>query len=100
TMGSSTFKEAIAYASDNMIFSENKFGIRHFGTMLFEPLSQREQEKIDLKNEGVLEQASRFFPESDSSSVGGQLSASGFGFDALSGLIGVRAGAAQIMAQL
>lgn len=42
SMGSSTFKEMISYASRGVIFSENKYGIRHFGSILYEPMTQRE----------------------------------------------------------
>lgn len=48
SMGSSTFREAIANATQGMIFSENKFGIRHFGQILYEPLNNAEE---DLHNQ-------------------------------------------------
>lgn len=48
SMGSSTFREAVANATQGMIFSENKFGIRHFGQILYEPLNNEEE---DLHNQ-------------------------------------------------
>lgn len=45
SMGSSSFKESIAAATNGLIFSENKFGIRHFGTILYEPLNDVEKIK-------------------------------------------------------
>ena len=45
SMGSSTFKEAAAFATQGMIFSENRFGIRHFGTILYPPLTDEEDQK-------------------------------------------------------
>lgn len=43
TQGSSVVREVIANATQGKIFSENRFGIRHFGTMLYEPLDSREE---------------------------------------------------------
>jgi len=45
SMGTSRFREAIGHATRGTVFSENKFGIRHFGTILYEPLSDLELEK-------------------------------------------------------
>jgi hypothetical protein len=45
SMGSSRFREAIAYANRGIVFSENKFGIRHFGSMVYQPLSVEEEKK-------------------------------------------------------
>lgn len=42
SMGTSRFREGFAYASRGIIFSENKFGIRHFGSMLYEPMNTEE----------------------------------------------------------
>jgi len=42
SMGSSRFREGIANANRGLVFSENKFGIRHFGNMLYEPLTDAE----------------------------------------------------------
>ena len=45
SMGSSRFREGVAHANRGVVFSENKFGIRHFGNMLYEPLSVAEEKK-------------------------------------------------------
>jgi len=47
SMGASRTREAIAHATKGVIFSENKFGIRHFGNMLYEPLTDQEGAKHD-----------------------------------------------------
>lgn len=51
SMGTSRFREGIAYATDGLIFSENKFGIRHFGSILYETLNDaeaiRQQSRIE-----------------------------------------------------
>lgn len=43
SMGSSRFKEGIANANRGLVFSENKFGIRHFGSMIYQPMTPREE---------------------------------------------------------
>ena len=51
SMGASRVKEAIARATLGTVFSENRFGIRHFGTMLYEPLNEVEKARADgLRN--------------------------------------------------
>ena len=45
SMGSSRFREGVAHANRGVVFSENKFGIRHFGNILYEPLSVAEEKK-------------------------------------------------------
>jgi hypothetical protein len=45
SMGASRTREAISRATRGTVFSENRFGIRHFGSMLYEPLNKEEQEK-------------------------------------------------------
>ena len=57
TMGSSRTREAIAHATRGRIFSENKFGIRHFGQILYEPLNDLEA----AKNEAVVSQVKGVF---------------------------------------
>lgn len=57
TMGSSRTREAIAHATRGRIFSENKFGIRHFGQILYEPLNDLEA----AKNEAVVSQVKDAF---------------------------------------
>ena len=47
SMGSSRTREAIAHATRGRIFSENKFGIKHFGSILYQPLSDQEKAKND-----------------------------------------------------
>ena len=42
SMGTSRFREGIANASRGLVFSENKFGIRHFGAMIYKPMSEAE----------------------------------------------------------
>ncbi len=49
TQGSSTFKEFVALATRGAIFSENRYGIKHFGSMLFTPLTEEETDKALLK---------------------------------------------------
>ena len=43
SMGASRTREAAAHASRGTVFSENRFGIRHFGNILYEPLSRGEE---------------------------------------------------------
>jgi len=45
SMGASRFREGIAYANRGLVFSENKFGIRHFGSIVYEPLTVDEERK-------------------------------------------------------
>jgi len=47
SMGTSRFRESFAHATRGTIFSENKFGIRHFGNILYEPLNEVEKQKND-----------------------------------------------------
>jgi len=42
TMGSSKFKEWVSWGSKGVLFSDSRFGIRHFGSMLYEPMSSNE----------------------------------------------------------
>lgn len=49
TLGSSRTREAISRATRGTVFSENRFGIRHFGMILYEPLTESES----LKNEAI-----------------------------------------------
>jgi hypothetical protein len=64
TMGSSRTREAIAHATRGRIFSENKFGIRHFGQILYEPLNDLES----AKNEAVVSQVKDSFDSLGSAS--------------------------------
>lgn len=45
TMGASRFREGLSRAYRGMIFSENRFGIRHFGSIVYEPLNKSDAEK-------------------------------------------------------
>lgn len=45
SMGTSRFREAFAHAARGTVFSENKFGIKHFGHILYEPLNEIEFNK-------------------------------------------------------
>ena len=53
SMGSSRTREALAHATRGTIFSENKFGIRHFGSILYQPLNDLEQAKNDAVTAAV-----------------------------------------------
>ena len=51
SMGASRVREAIARSTLGTVFSENRFGIRHFGTILYEPLNEVEKQRADgLRN--------------------------------------------------
>jgi hypothetical protein len=54
SMGTSRTKEAFAHATKKTIFSDNKFGIKHFGSILYEPLNDMERNK----NAGIRNAAS------------------------------------------
>ena len=45
SMGAGRVRENIARATRGTVFSENRFGIRHFGSMLYEPLTRQERDK-------------------------------------------------------
>jgi len=53
SMGSSRFKEGFAHATRGQIFSESRFGIRHFGTILYEALTPNEKERHDKRYQAV-----------------------------------------------
>ena len=55
SMGTSRFREAVAYANRGLVFSENKFGIRHFGSMIYEPLSSEEEIKHFSRVDAIAE---------------------------------------------
>jgi endonuclease YncB( thermonuclease family) len=44
SMGSSNFKEWLSWGSRGVLFSESRFGIRHFGSLLYPPLTQSESD--------------------------------------------------------
>lgn len=92
SMGSSTFREAFAYATQGLIFSENKFGIRHFGQILYEPLSDGENQRHSKVNEAVSGSLSSAInlqtgdTSTSSQGLGDILTmVTGGGFDAISG---------------
>lgn len=47
TQGSSKVKEFVAHATQGEVFSENRFGIRHFGTMFYQVLDGREAARLE-----------------------------------------------------
>lgn len=53
SMGSSRFKEAFAHATRGQVFSESRFGIRHFGSILYEPLNELERQRHALRASAV-----------------------------------------------
>jgi len=53
SMGTSRTKEAFAHATRGTVFSENKFGIRHFGSILYEPLTAAEAAKSQAYKQSV-----------------------------------------------
>jgi hypothetical protein len=53
SMGSSRTREAFSHATRGAVFSENKFGIRHFGSILYAPLTEAEQLKSQMFRESV-----------------------------------------------
>jgi len=66
SMGSSRAREAIAMARGGTIFSENKFGIRHFGTTLYDPMTQQEQ----WMNQGKMDKMSNAFAAAGNGNYG------------------------------
>jgi hypothetical protein len=53
SMGASRFREGIAYANRGLVFSENKFGIRHFGSIVYEPLTVDEERKHQARIDAI-----------------------------------------------
>jgi len=53
SMGASRFREGIAYANRGLVFSENKFGIRHFGSIVYEPLTTDEERKHQARIDAI-----------------------------------------------
>jgi hypothetical protein len=71
SMGSSRFREGLAHASRGLVFSQNKFGIRHFGSMTYEPLNDIEKAKNEAVVSSVKEAHSSLGPGSGNSSGSG-----------------------------
>lgn len=58
SMGSSRFKEWISWGSKGVIFSESRFGIRHFGTMLYEEMTAEERVASYNMNAAIVQKMS------------------------------------------
>jgi len=54
SMGASRVREAFSHAMRGAVFSENKFGIRHFGQILYAPLTEEEATKSSLYKQSVI----------------------------------------------
>lgn len=54
SMGASRVREAFSHAMRGAVFSENKFGIRHFGQILYAPLTPEEETKSALYKQSVI----------------------------------------------
>jgi len=78
SMGASRFREGIAYANRGLVFSENKFGIRHFGSIVYEPLTVDEERKHQARIDAL----------SDTYNAVGSGNASGLGKSALDVAVG------------
>ena len=74
SMGASRFREAFARATNGTIFSENRFGIRHFGSVLYEPLSKAEQARAD----GIRNVVASVYSNLGEGDVGGAANAASF----------------------
>ena len=53
TRGESKTREFIAHATRDMIFSDNRYGIKHFGTMLYEPMTQAEVDNTENRRQAL-----------------------------------------------
>ena len=90
SMGASRVKEAFARATNGTVFSENRFGIRHFGTMLYEPLNEVER----ARSEGIRQTVAGVFNNLSELNVGGAANSAMFRVsnvfsrDPVSGLFG------------
>lgn len=102
SMGSSTFREAVANATQGMIFSENKFGIRHFGQVLYEPLNNEEEDLHNKRYDAVKSALDGFIQDPNASA--GPASFTNItpgGFDSMLGSQSqVRSGAIPLMQML
>ena len=54
SMGASRVREAFSHAMRGAVFSENKFGIRHFGQILYAPLTPEEEQKSSFYKQSVI----------------------------------------------
>jgi len=74
SMGASRFREAFARATNGTVFSENRFGIRHFGSTLYEPLSESERARAD----GIRNVVASVYSNLGQGDVGGAANAASF----------------------
>lgn len=74
SMGASRTREALARATNGTIFSENRFGIRHFGTMLYEPINEVEKQRAD----GLRNVVSNAYSNAGQGDLGGAANAATF----------------------
>ena len=73
SMGASRVREAFAHATRGTVFSQNKFGIKHFGSILYEPLNEIEANRNAGIRNAIADAATSF---GRSSGVNGALAAS------------------------
>jgi len=66
TMGTSVGKEAISRGTRGTIFSESKFGIKHFGMILYEPMTEMEEKARQARVESA---SSAFAPGTNISAM-------------------------------
>lgn len=66
SMGSSRFKEWLAWGSKGVIFSESRFGIRHFGNMIYETMTPTERIADYQINAANVQQMSKSAPSNSS----------------------------------
>ncbi len=60
TESSSNFKQFTALMTRGTFFSQNKYGIRHFGNILYDCLTEKEQDQHDKTRETVASQMKNF----------------------------------------
>jgi hypothetical protein len=106
SMGSSTFRESIAHATNGTIFSENRYGIRHFGQILYEPLTDQEGEMQAKRHDQIVQAFQGILNQTSAATVGNNATGDLFntvktgGFDALLGDANVRTQVAPLMLSL
>jgi endonuclease YncB( thermonuclease family) len=71
SMGATTTKEQIANATQGRIFSENRFGIRHFGTMVYDQMTPTEQSLQGFKDQVIDSSISNIAKISDPADLSG-----------------------------
>lgn len=74
SMGATGVRESLAHASRGAIFSENRYGIRHFGSILYDPMSLEEEAKQRKRSDDMiklLQEGTKFTPQSVIGSVTG-----------------------------